>query len=43
LKWLARCTERPAYRIAKRKGDPDQNMEELISPKGPIKFAGLQK
>jgi glutathione S-transferase len=49
LEWLKRVTDRPAYRIAKTKCDPDLVIEELISAKGPALFApvaagaGIQK
>ncbi|ORY19514.1 glutathione S-transferase [Clohesyomyces aquaticus] len=49
LAWLKRCTERPGYRRAMEKGDPDLAIEELISAKGPglfeafAKMAGLSK
>ncbi|KAF2703088.1 glutathione S-transferase [Pleomassaria siparia CBS 279.74] len=39
-KWIKTCTDRPAYRTAMQKGDPDLNVEELISVKGPERFAG---
>lgn len=42
-RWLKSCTDRPAYRIAKKKGDPDLKIEELISVKGPEPFAGFLK
>ncbi|KAF2106567.1 glutathione S-transferase [Lophiotrema nucula] len=43
LDWLKRCTDRPAYRTAMKKGDPELDIEELISPKGPAKFEGFAK
>lgn len=43
LGWLKRCTDREAYRTAMKKGDPEQNIEELISAEGPSKFGALAK
>ncbi|KAF2466026.1 glutathione S-transferase [Lindgomyces ingoldianus] len=43
LEWLKRCTARPAYRAAMKKGDPDLNVEELISAKPPALFEGFVK
>lgn len=43
LKWLKTCTDRPAYRVAMSKGDPDLVIEELISAKGPAPFAPFTK
>lgn len=40
-KWLKTCTERPAYRTAMAKGDPNLKIEELISVEGPEQFAGV--
>lgn len=43
LGWLKRISERPAYRTAMQKGDPDLAIEELISAKGPARFGPLAK
>lgn len=43
LDWVKRCTDRPTYRKAMSKGDPELNIEELISPKGPSIFEGFAK
>ena len=43
VRWLKSCTDRPAYRTAMKKGDPDLKIEELISVKGPEPFAGFLK
>jgi len=37
-KWLKTCTDRPAYRAANKKADPELVIEELISVKGPAPF-----
>ena len=43
LAWLKRCGERPAYKTAMGKSDPDLDQEELRSAKGPSRFAGFAK
>ena len=43
LAWLKRCGERPAYKKAMSKSDPDSDQEELRSAKGPSRFEGFAK
>lgn len=40
-KWLKRCSDRPAYRTAMKKGDPDLVIEDSISVKGPELFGAF--
>jgi glutathione S-transferase len=42
LAWMKRCTNRPAYRAALKKSDPDLNVEGLISAEGPEIFGPLK-
>jgi len=42
-RWLKTCTERPAYRTAMKKGDPDLVIEEQISAKGPAPLGAFGK
>jgi glutathione S-transferase len=43
LAWLKRCSERDGYRTAMKKGDPELDIESLISAKGPALFPALLK
>ena len=43
LAWLRRCTDRPAYRTALSKGDPELDIEDLITASGPSRFVPAVK
>jgi glutathione S-transferase len=43
LAWLKRCTDRPAYQAAMGKSDPELDVEEGISAKGPEVFGAFAR
>jgi len=42
LRWAKECAERPAYRKAMQKGDPELDLEEQLTAQGPPQFGAAK-